>query len=667
MRPLEETTRAPAEARAATWARVLGGAGALLFFGLLVARSTQVLNPQTQQVPLYNSDCAIPVIMCNAPGWSFFDYYYYGQDRFGSWPFLAARVVNHLFGFTWTYLHLHAWLTAWLLGGAFVMGALSRGFRVLGAGLYTAVLLADTPLRAVLFELAQVYPWQMTMLLLSWWSLRRDNEQVVEHEGRPIPRRAVRLFRARSFLLSFVSVWTSTVSGPLLLILACVEAVRARLLAPELFAGRRFWRRFGGAVLVILAAVVVERSIRFGYLDFARHRFGQRGTTLLSIDWEFLGQNARITVDNLMLPSFFPWLAAGMVGACVSAVFLWRTLRARSSREAVLLEGAVLVLATWLLAAAHVVLLTVINHVRLNDYATRYFAPLFLFGCFSGALAVALAVGLVPGLSRLRPHVLAGLGIIALAGGAWALPAPMPNPDFFELESTARRLEQRKPGAPLLGDYWSTYVTRSLQGEGALLPVPHEHEYRRTVWWEREMKKHPEVVVAHRDFPASGTAEAPEPWIFQYGTLLRLVQPRWDTGAGRTFSLYRNANTEGVPHSVELALADWNLCTPGSSVTLSFAPCAKALVLVAINGANPAVTITAEPLIVEGSGTPPAPRTLRQVDRLLSGGLDGGGARLRGVRLSVSDGRTGKPTDWICHAETSFVFDAAEAEWGSSR
>ncbi|MDC0712246.1 hypothetical protein POL68_27510 [Stigmatella sp. ncwal1] len=647
------------EARAGKWTRVLVGAAVLLLWGLLTARATQVLGPQTLQVPLYNSDGAIPVMMCNADGWSFFDVYYYGQDRFGGWPFLAARAVGHLLGFTWTPLSLHAWLTLWLLGGALVMGALSRGFRLLGAGLYTAVLLVNPELRGILFELAQVYPWQMTALLLAWWSLRRDHERGMAHAGSSPPRRSARLLRARTFLLVFLAIWTSTVSVPLLLLLASVEAVRAHLLAPEPFPGRRSWRCWGQGLLLIGSAAVLEGLIRIAYLRYAKSQFGLRHRTHLTIDWDFLGQNARVVASTLWSSPSFPWLVLGTVGACGAALFLWRSSRTRAPREVLLLEGAVLVLATWSLAAVHAPLLTVLEHVRGNEYANRYFAPMYLFGSFSGALTVALGVGMLPGLARVRRRALALLGATALAGSAWALPAPAQSPAFLALQDTARRLEQRKPGTPLLGSYWSTYVMRSLQGEGALIPLPHEHEYRRTVWWERGLKTHAEVLVEHLGFPASGTAEAPEPWIFQYGTLLRLEQPRWETGAGRTFSLYRNALAEGQPHTVAPAIAQWNLCMPGTSVTLEFPPRSRALVMVALKGATPPVEITAEPLAAEGSKAPAAPFPLRAVDRLHHGVLDGGGAMLRGVRLTVLPGRTGKPTDWICGAEASFVFDAA--------
>jgi hypothetical protein len=408
-----------------------------------------------------------------------------------------------------------------------------------------------------------------------------------------------------------------------------------------------------------VGATVLELLLRLLYLHQAKRQFGLRHRSSLGIDWEYLGQNARVVAATLRHSPSFPWLVLGTVGACGAAVFLWRASRTRVPRDPLLLEGAVLLLATWGLAAAHVPLLTLLGHVRFNEYANRYFAPLYLFGSLSGALAVALGVGLLPGLARARRPVFAVLGATALVGSAWALPPPVQNPAYLELQATARRLAQRKPGAPLLGSYWSTYVMRPFQEEGALLPIPHEHEYRRTVWWERELKQHPEVLVEHSGFPASGPAEAPEPWLFQYGTLLHLAEPRWETGAGRTFSLYRNALAEGLPHTVQPALTQWNLCQPGASLTLGFSPRPRARVMVALKGATPPVPITAEPLTAGGAASG-APVPLRAVDRLHLGIVEGGGAMLQGVRLTVQPGRTGKPTDWICGADTSFVFDAAE-------
>lgn len=465
----------------------------------------------------------------------------------------------------------------------------------------------------------------------------------------------------RTFLLAFLAIWTNTVSGPLLVLLAGAEAVRARLVAPQLFSLRRFLWRWAEGVLLAGAAFALEAILRSSYHRFSKLHFGNRYSTNLGVDWAYLGQNSRAVLDTVWSSSTLPWLVLGTVGAIAAAVFLWRTWRTGAPREPPLLEGAVLLLSTWGLAVAHVPLLILLNHVRLNDYSGRYFLPVFLFGSFSGALAVALGVGLLPGLSRFRARLLPALGALGIAAGAWALPAPEVSPEFTELQATATRLAQLKPGTPLLGGYWETYVLASLQSEGALLPVPHEDSYQRTVWWAREMKSLPEAIVEHSDFPAAGLAETPEPWIFQYQTLLHLEQPRWQRGAGRTFSLYRNVNADSQPHTTEPAVSGWNLCEPGSSLTVRFSsPRERALVMVGLWRSKPPVVLTAQPL-VEGSSAPPPPVTLHANDRLHRALLEAapGGAPLSGVRLTASPTRTGKPTDAVCVVMASYVMDPA--------
>jgi hypothetical protein len=256
----------------------------------------------------------------------------------------------------------------------------------------------------------------------------------------------------------------------------------------------------------------------------------------------------------------------------------------------------------------------------------------------------------------MRARVLAGVGAVSLAGAAWAMPAPQPSPYVAELRRTAERLAQRLPGVPVLGGYWDTYVLRPLQREGAIIPVPHEGDYQRTVWWSRGLKQQPRVLVEHSNFPGSGTAEAPAPWIFQHDTLLGLEQPRWDTGAGRTFSLYRNALPDAQPHTLAPTLAEWKPCAPGASLTLSFPPRLQALVFAVLAGTQAPVTLTAEPLVVEGPA--PAPVALRSNERLHWETVDGGGALLRGVRLTVSPGGSEAGKEDTCRALATFVLNA---------
>jgi hypothetical protein len=188
--------------------------------------------------------------------------------------------------------------------------------------------------------------------------------------------------------------------------------------------------------------------------------------------------------------------------------------------------------------------------------------------------------------------------------------------------------------------------------------VPHEDSYQRTVWWARELKNHSEVLVEHTDFPAAGPAEVPEPWIFQYQTLLRLEHPRWQQGAGRIFSLYRNVNAASQPHTAEPAVSAWNLCEPGSSLTLSFSPRERALVMVGLWRSKPPITLTAQPL-VEGAGPPPPPLVMHANDRLHRALLEASGAPVWGVRITASPPRTGKPSDPACVVMASYVVDPA--------
>jgi hypothetical protein len=656
MQTIGETTHAPANgARPSVGLRVLLGMGALLLFALLVARVHHVLGPHTPAVSGFNSDNAVPVMMCNAREWNPFHFYYYGQDRFGAWPFLSARVVGQLLGAPVLPEHLHVWLTTWLLAGAFVMGALvPKGLRLLASGLYVAVLLAIPSLRFILFELAQVYPWQLTALLLAWWSLRRHHDALAAALA-PSPR-AVRWGRARTVLLAFLAIWSSSTSGPLLGLVAAVEALRIRLLAPKRYPGWRALRRLGEGVVLVGVAVLLETLARSGYHRYAKLHYGYRYRTNVGIDFPFLGENARAVLGRLWEYDALPLLVVGTVGALVATVFLLRLLRARAPGEPLLVEGAVLLLGTWVLAAAHVPLLTLVNHVRLNGYEPRYFVPLFLFGAFAGALTLALAATRVPGLARVRPRVLAAMGVLALAGGAWALPAPQLSPEYAELKRTAERLAQRMPGAPVLGGYWHTYVWPGLQPQGALLPIPREGDYQRTVWFARALKRQPRALVEHSDFPEAGSPEAPAPWLFQYDTLLRLEQPRWDTGAGRTFSVYRNVLPQALPITPEPALAAWKPCAPDASLTLTFAPRAQAQLFVALGGTDFPVALTAQPL-VEGPGPAPAPVPLQAHGRLHHATLAGGGAPLRGVRLGATPSQAGTGKEGVCRGEALLVLD----------
>jgi hypothetical protein len=62
---------------------------------LMLFRALPFLGP-VPEGGLYNSDSAIPVLMSNLATGAPVDWLFWGQDRFGSWPFLVARAAGAL-------------------------------------------------------------------------------------------------------------------------------------------------------------------------------------------------------------------------------------------------------------------------------------------------------------------------------------------------------------------------------------------------------------------------------------------------------------------------------------------------------------------------------------------------------------------------------------------
>src|SRR5262245_46794990 len=79
-------------------------------------------GPDSDWVGMWTSDAAIPVLMSNQARFTPFELYYWGQDRFGSLPFLLASAWHVVTGFVWTpqrlavAMALFAFTSAWPLG-----------------------------------------------------------------------------------------------------------------------------------------------------------------------------------------------------------------------------------------------------------------------------------------------------------------------------------------------------------------------------------------------------------------------------------------------------------------------------------------------------------------------------------------------------------------------
>ncbi len=99
----------------------------LAIWCLLLWRAIAVFGPDSSYV-YFNSDGAIPILMANDDRpITVFDAYYYGSDRWGAWPLLAARLIHQETKFRWSDKAVHTIRTAWLFLAIFVLALLDRG------------------------------------------------------------------------------------------------------------------------------------------------------------------------------------------------------------------------------------------------------------------------------------------------------------------------------------------------------------------------------------------------------------------------------------------------------------------------------------------------------------------------------------------------------------
>jgi len=572
----------------------------------------------------FNSDLAIPVLMMRAREWSLFDVYYWGQDRLGTWPLLLMRAIGQLFGHAFDYAALHLVAAAWVLAAAVVMARLAGAWGWAAGGLMAAVIVGDTDSRTWLFDAAHPYAWQITAMMLAWWGLRR----IAEHSG-SAGRGRWPLRIATAFAV-FLAHWTSPLSGPLLLIVACIEAVRARVLSAE--PDRSAFRRCVEGGLVVGGGMVAERVLRAAFDLYSHARYGQYFRTGMQIDHGHLEANARRVAKTLTTSHSMPLLVVATIGACAALVVLWR---ARGGRvPAWRVEGAALVLACWAIAAAQLPVFFLMRHVRMNQFSVRYFSLLFVFGTLAGLLTLVGVAASLPWLNRRWRGVLALAGVAGLAAGVARVP-PARAAHPVAPARLAARLEARAPGAPLLGGYWSTYVLAALQRPETMLdPVPCEGRQVRTPWWADELPRHRWIVAGHTyECKDAGPLESPAPWMYQHGALLRLVRPRWEAGAGLTWSLYENATARAAPHTAEPAADGWRYCNAGASLRLSFPARREALVMVARVVRSPGAIMLAAPVFADGRIGPPV--RMDAIGRLHRAELRADGAPLVGARITV--------------------------------
>ncbi len=475
---------------------------ALVAWGASLALAVRLLPPGSLWVGLYTADTAIPVLMARAPTVDLFHAYYWGQDRFGAWPFLLARALG---GTAWTAEGLQVVLlaVAWL-GALALAWLVRRGTLGTGVLLLLPVALAAHPgVRPYVLDFSQPYGWQLAALAWAWAGLRAL--------ARARTGRAALGWGTAAWVPSALAVWVSTSSLPILAALSAVEALRARVRGE----GLPGWKR-ATVALPLAMAMLFERQLRRLYHRFAERHFHTDFRTQVELDRGHLLDNAGQLVGR-MLEGPLPLLALlALVAAGVGAAG-WR---ARSSLSR--LPDALWVAAGCGLAAlAQLPVLMAVTHVRLNGFDPRYFSLVHLFAVLGLGVLVLAAV------ERWSPPAVRTWGSLGVAVGLalTAMLRPEPPPEelhYTRYRSAARALSAAAPGALLLGDYWDVYLLASLQSpETATRPLPAEEQHQRTPFLVPALRAASEMVWAQ---PWNRAMPATPPQLSQY-------QRQWERDA----------------------------------------------------------------------------------------------------------------------------------------
>jgi hypothetical protein len=525
---------------------------ALAVWAFVVWRATVAFTPGNHDNSVYfNSDSAIVVLMANDDRpITVFNAYYYGADRWGGWPFLVAQAIRRATGYTWTPHSVFVMQAVWVLLGAWACAALCRRDWAI-AGL--AYLIAACVLPGgdfLLFELSQIYGWQVTGVLFAWLGIRRVFDSLTRS----------RIAAARWFVLAliftFLAVWSSVASLPILMVLCAIEGVRAWAggadsESPGSSSSATTWRvlAIGSALAVTAVAggALFERLLKSRYHRWALEHYGSEFSTTFHIDHGHLLDSLGIQAMHLVRQ---PWSALSLLPIAalivLAAMFIYALAAGKSAlRRAVSRvmadDTAMMAAGSIAIAALSFVLAVLVDHVRLNGYNSRYLTLCFLFLPIAGMLTLYV-------LSRMaaRPasrQALAQPACAALAIVLLAVAIPTPPPfNLFRLQTvTARELAARAPRGVLLGGYWDTYLFAALQPpERALIPVPFEGASR-TPWTGAAVKSAREViVVSPKDHSVRGPSVTMPDTITQYGATLRLDNPHWLENDSYQFGRYIN-------------------------------------------------------------------------------------------------------------------------------
>lgn len=145
---------------------------ALAVWAVVLLKAIDAFNPAGSDNNVsFNSDSAIVVLMANDDRpITVFNFYYYCADRWGAWQFVLGQGIRRATGFAWTPQSVLAMQATWVLLGAWAFAGLCRRDWAVAGVAYLVAACLHKEGRLMLFELSQIYGWQITGVMSRGWA-----------------------------------------------------------------------------------------------------------------------------------------------------------------------------------------------------------------------------------------------------------------------------------------------------------------------------------------------------------------------------------------------------------------------------------------------------------------------------------------------------------------
>lgn len=516
---------------------------------LFLWRVMAVFGPESDHT-LFVSDSAFPILISNQDRpITLFDYYSYGQDRWGSLPFLLARLFHQWTGYHWSGQSMHVFRAIWLFLGLLILTSLSRRARLVV--LLSALIAICLPelTRVHMFDLSELYAWQIPGLFLSWYIARRlfGTDLVRTKQNVSGGKPGIAVIRAVwglvLFCVSFLTVWTSLASGPFLCFLVVLEAVRADLGSSREPTSKWMRGRYVFGLGLVALAMLAEKLLRMDYHRYCLKRWGGENRTSMGFDSGHLRENLAAQIGNYFQFSWWPITVIPLLLFLTLAavfIYLWWKKRVEALQELrrILIDDTfILIVGMWGIAIMNFAMTVLIEHIRLGDYNNRFLTLTFFLGVTSGLLTLFLVFSYFVERSAVGKYAVAGFTIASFLFLVLKFPPRQIRPDYLIESETALTLAEKAPNATLMGGYWGTYVLVALQRTNSMLPLPLQGEPLRMPWTPAMLRDAKQVVVEYRRSGLASSNPVP-PLLTQYGVTLRLVDPKWYANEKYAFALY---------------------------------------------------------------------------------------------------------------------------------